>query len=307
MKVLIAEDDPTSRRILEAMLTKWGYSVQTAEDGREALEALKKENAPPIAVLDRLMPGIDGADLCRMVRESENGKGKYTYLILLTIKGSKDDIVSGMEAGADDYIAKPYDEQELRVRLSAGRRIIELHEELAEARNHLLEQSRTDPLTGALNRRAVMSELIGEMNSAHGTSPLSIALLDIDHFKSINDTHGHAAGDAVLKEFVLQIGSALRCDRFGRIGGEEFLIILPGAAEENLGEICERVLTTVDSGETVFNGSAIRATASIGAAAWDGKESLDILLARADKALYKAKKSGRNCVKISSQARYALV
>ena len=168
MKVLIAEDDPISRRILEAMLVKWGYCVVTAEDGEQALEALMAQGAPPIAILDRLMPGIDGANVCRKVREKENGTEKYTYLILLTIKGSKEDIVSGMEAGADDYIAKPYDEQELRVRLSAGRRIIDLHKELTTAKNHLLEQSRTDPLTGILNRRAVLSELHAQMARHHG-------------------------------------------------------------------------------------------------------------------------------------------
>lgn len=308
MKVLIAEDDPISRRILEAMLVKWGYCVVTAEDGEQALEALMAEGAPPIAILDRLMPGIDGANVCRKVREKENGTGKYTYLILLTIKGSKEDIVSGMEAGADDYIAKPYDEQELRVRLSAGRRIIDLHKELTTAKNHLLEQSRTDPLTGILNRRAVLSELHAQMARHHGESGrLSVALLDIDHFKNINDTYGHAAGDSVLKECVLQIESALRCDRFGRVGGEEFLIVLPRADESNLQAICGRILSMINSNAIIFNGISIRITASIGAAAWDGIESMDILLARADKALYLAKNSGRNCMKISIPAECAVM
>lgn len=308
MKVLIAEDDPTSRRILEAMLAKWGYCVITARDGDEALKAFAEEDAPSIAILDRLMPGTDGANVCRKVRDMEAGTGEYTYLILLTVKGSKEDIVSGMEAGADDYITKPYDEQELRVRLSAGRRIIDLHKELTTAKNHLLEQSRTDPLTGILNRRAVMSELLVEMARRQGESnQLSVALLDIDHFKNINDTHGHAAGDAVIIGCVLQIGSALRCDRFGRIGGEEFLIVLPRAAEDNLPAICGRILSMINSSATMFNGSAIRVTASIGAATWDGAESLDILLARADKALYAAKNSGRNCVKISGPAEFAVM
>ncbi|HLE18785.1 MAG TPA: GGDEF domain-containing protein, partial [Syntrophales bacterium] len=198
--------------------------------------------------------------------------------------------------------------QELRVRLSAGRRIIDLHKELTTAKNHLLEQSRTDPLTGILNRRAVLSELHAQMARHHGESGrLSVALLDIDHFKNINDTYGHAAGDSVLKECVLQIESALRCDRFGRVGGEEFLIVLPRADESNLQAICGRILSMINSNAIIFNGISIRITASIGAAAWDGIESMDILLARADKALYLAKNSGRNCMKISIPAECAVM
>lgn len=306
MKVLIADDDRVSCRILGAMLNKWGYCVTAAEDGDKALGALTAEDAPRIAILDRLMPGLDGANVCRKVREHENGSGRYTYLILLTVKGSKEDIVSGMEAGADDYITKPYDEQELRVRLSAGRRIIELHRDLTTAKNHLFEQSRTDPLTGILNRRAVLSELRAEMERHGGENgQLSVAMLDIDHFKKINDTYGHAAGDAVLKGCVLQIESALRCDRFGRVGGEEFLIVLPGTGETNLPAVCDRVLSMINSNALCFNGSSVRVTASIGAATWDGTESMDRLLARADKALYKAKNNGRNCVKVSVSAEHA--
>lgn len=302
MRVLIAEDDPTSCRILEAMLGRWGYSVVTAADGEQALEALTMENAPRMAILDRLMPGMDGVQVCGRIRQRENGTGRYTYLILLTVKGSKEDIVSGMEAGADDYIAKPYDEQELRVRLSAGRRIIELHEELTRAKDHLFEQSRTDPLTGILNRRAVLAELNAEMARCYREgSALSVALLDIDHFKSVNDTYGHAAGDVVLKGCVKQIESALRCDKFGRIGGEEFLVVLPGTDSVTLPLICNRILSAIDSDAVVFNEDAVRVTASIGAAVWDGKESVDILLSRSDKALYLAKESGRNCMKIADQ------
>jgi len=302
LRVLIAEDDPISCRILEAMLGRWGYSVVTAADGEQALEALTNEDAPRMAILDRLMPGMDGAQICGRIRERENGTGRYTYLILLTIKGSKEDIVSGMEAGADDYIAKPYDEQELRVRLSAGRRIIGLHEELSIAKDHLLEQSRTDPLTGILNRRAVLSELNVEMARCHlESSALSVALLDIDHFKIVNDTYGHATGDLVLRECVKHIASALRCDRLGRIGGEEFLIVLPGADSVSLQVICNRILSAIESNAVVCNENAVRVTASIGGATWDGKENIDILLSRSDKALYLAKESGRNCARIAEQ------
>jgi two-component system cell cycle response regulator len=301
MNVLIAEDDPTSRRILEAMLGKWGYGVVTAEDGNEALAALAAEGAPPIAILDRIMPGVDGADVCRKVRVVEAGAGRYTYLILLTVKDSKEDIVSGMEAGADDYITKPYDEQELRVRLSAGRRIIELHKELTAAKNNLLEQSRTDPLTGIRNRRAMLSELTSEMSRCLlEDSVLSVAILDIDFFKTVNDTYGHAAGDAVIRECAQRIGEALRCDNYGRIGGEEFLIVLPGACQRTLPLICGRILAAINSNRVVFEGNAINVTASIGAAAWDGLESMDLLLARSDRALYQAKGNGRNCLEISN-------
>ena len=303
MKVLIAEDDPTSRRILEAMLGKWGYAVTIAENGEQALAALAAADAPPIAILDRVMPGVDGAAVCRRVRSNEAGTGRYTYLILLTVKGSKEDIVSGMEAGADDYIAKPYDEQELRVRLSAGRRIIELHSELTATKNSLLEQSRTDPLTGVLNRRAVLSKLRTEMTRcASGESALGVALLDIDHFKSVNDTYGHASGDAVIIEFARRIGEALRCDNFGRIGGEEFLIVLPGACQDALHLVCGRILSAINSNGVNLNGSSLRVTASIGAAAWNGVESMDVLLARSDKALYLAKGNGRNRLEVAEPA-----
>lgn len=303
MRVLVAEDDPTSRRMIEAMLGKWGYDVETVADGEKALEALLAGDGPPLAVLDRLMPGLDGAEVCREVRAREKGTGGYTYLVILTVKGSKEDIISGMEAGADDYIAKPFDDQELRVRVSAGRRIIELQSELRKAKDFLFNQSRTDSLTGIFNRRAILSELQAEMSRCkrEGKS-LSVACFDVDHFKAINDAYGHAAGDEVLIECVRRISSTVRpYDKVGRTGGEEFLITLPGADEQGAASTCGRILGTVGHDGFAWNGLAIPVTASLGVATWDGRETLKDLIFRGDMALYKAKKNGRNCVERASK------
>lgn len=279
MKVLIAEDDPTSRRILEALLGRWGYEVVSACDGNEAWEILRAVDSPPLAVLDRMMPGLDGTEICQRVRTYETGTDRYTYLILLTVKGSKEDIVSGMEAGADDYVVKPFDEQELRVRTSAGRRVIELQAKLLEAKKHLFQQARTDSLTGILNRGALLSELELEMSrSQREKTALSLIMLDIDHFKKINDSYGHHVGDAVLKECVKRIGPILRpYDLFGRIGGEEFLIILPGADATGVFSVCKRILVTIGKDAIVLKENNLNVTVSLGVATLDGKENMEDL------------------------------
>lgn len=301
MKVLIAEDDPTSRRILEAMLSKWGYCVVSARDGNEAWNVLQAAEAPSLAVLDRMMPVIDGGEICQRVRLMEKGTDRYTYLILLTVKGAKEDIVSGMEAGADDYVVKPFDEQELRVRTLAGRRIIELQSKLLEAKRHLFQQARIDSLTGILNRGALLSELELEMSrSQREKTALSLIMLDLDHFKKINDSYGHHVGDAVLREFVKRISHILRpYDSFGRIGGEEFMIILPGADSSGVFSVCKRILEIIGKDAMVFKENNLNVTASLGVATVDGKENMEDLLARVDDALYKAKKKGRNCMELA--------
>lgn len=296
MKILVAEDDTTSRRILGAVLGKLGYDVITVADGSAAWEELKKKDPPRIAVLDWMMPGLSGPVLCSKVREK--GDEEYTYLILLSSNSGQDNIVDGMRAGADDYIIKPYNRQELEVRIKAGVRIIELQSELLAAKEEIRIQSQTDALTGISNRRAIFERLDGELNRAErDKKSLSIAMLDIDHFKVVNDTYGHQAGDAVLAECVARISDTIRpYDFIGRYGGEEFLLVLPGTDETTAAIVCERILEKVQTGPFVFNGVRIEFTVSIGLATWSGTEDVDRLIAASDKALYMAKDKGRNRV-----------
>jgi len=296
MKILIAEDDSTSRSILSAVLVKLGYDVIAVADGNEAWEELKKVYPPRIAVLDWMMPGFSGPVVCSKVREK--GDEEYTYLILLTSNSGQHDVVDGMKAGADDYIVKPYNRQELEVRVKAGTRIIELQNELLAAKEKIKIQSRTDTLTGIANRRAIFEHLDGELNRAEREKKsISIAMLDVDHFKAVNDTYGHQAGDAVLKECALRIsGSTRPYDILGRYGGEEFLLILPGTGEENAAIVCERILDNVQARPFCIDGLSIGVTISIGLATWSGREDVDKLVGAADKALYMAKEKGKNCV-----------
>ena len=298
MKILIAEDDATSRRILEAALTKWGYEVVSVADGTEAWEEMQKLDVPRLAILDWMMPEMEGVEVCKKLREKEKDQEQYTYLILLTSKGAKENIVSGMEAGADDYIIKPFDQHELRVRIRAGQRIIQLQSELLAAKQDLLLLSRTDPLTGIFNRRAILSQIEKELSRAkRENKKLSLSLLDIDHFKKINDTYGHISGDKVLRECVKRIGSAMRIyDSLGRIGGEEFLVVIPGAKGNDARAIGERIRSMIGDKDILVNGSSIRVTISQGVVTWDGNMSVDELIARADQALYQAKENGRNRV-----------
>lgn len=298
MRILIAEDDSTSRRILEAVLVKWGYEVISAIDGNEAWDKLSQKDAPKMAVLDWMMPGMEGVEICKKLREKQKDQEQYTYLILLTSKVSKESIINGMEAGADDYVVKPFDLYELRARIRAGQRIIQLQSELLVAKQDLLAQSRTDPLTGVFNRRAILSQLEIELPRAQREKKkVSISLLDIDHFKNVNDTYGHMAGDDVLRECVKRIGYAIRTyDSLGRFGGEEFLIVIPGTEESEAYAIGERIRSVIGRKDILVNGSRIPVTASQGLVTWDGNASIDDLIDRADKALYQAKENGRNQV-----------
>ncbi len=296
MKILVAEDDTTSRRILVAVLGKLGYEVVSVADGNEAWQELKQKDPPRIAVLDWMMPGLSGPVVCAKVREK--GDEEYTYLILLTSNSGQHDIVDGMKAGADDYIVKPYNRQELEVRVKAGARIIELQSELLLAKEKIRQQSRIDTLTGIANRRAIFEHLDGELNRAEReTKSISVAMLDIDRFKAVNDTYGHQAGDAVLAECVARISGAIRpYDLLGRYGGEEFLLVLPGTDESNAAIVCERILGVVQAEPFTLKGLKLEITLSIGLATWSGREDVDKLTAAADRALYMAKQKGRNRV-----------
>jgi two-component system cell cycle response regulator len=295
VRILIAEDDATSRMLLTRVLSRWGYDVLVTKDGAEAWEALQAQDAPRLAILDWMMPGMDGVDVCRRVRARESLQPPY--IILLTALGDKDSVVTGLEAGADDYVGKPYDPNELRARLEVGRRLIELNAELVEAQRALEILARTDALTGVLNRGAIVKELEKEAERAtrEGTR-FGLGMLDIDHFKRVNDTYGHSAGDAVLRAVVQRVLGVMRpYDTFGRFGGEEFLVLVPGPEEGELRDVLERLRDAIGSAPIVVDGHDLIVTASVGGATRDN-ETADALIARADDAMYAAKNQGRDRV-----------
>jgi two-component system cell cycle response regulator len=296
MKILIAEDDLLSRKMLESILSKLGYEVLAVDSGSKAWDILSSESSPQIAILDWMMPGMDGPEVCSKIRQRESGIDQYTYIILLTAKTEKKDLIAGMESGADDYISKPFDTHELGVRVRAGQRVIELQNQLRNEKEKHLILSMTDGLTGILNRRALYEALEREiLRAGRERTPLSIIMLDIDFFKKINDGHGHNTGDVVLKELVRRILAELRpYDTFGRYGGEEFIVLLPGAYMYEVLAVSERIRGAIRNTPFDVGTACLPVTASFGVAEFDFKENSDALIKRADVALYKAKKNGRD-------------
>jgi diguanylate cyclase (GGDEF)-like protein len=298
MKVLIADDSATSRAMLRKSLARWGYEVVMAENGAEAWEILEKQDAPPMAILDWVMPHMTGPDVCRKVRETR--REPYTYILLLTSKNSKDETVEGLEAGADDYIVKPFDQQELSVRLRAGKRIIDLQLTLMQAREELREKASKDLLTMLHNRAAIVANLETEIARCHRDHrSVGVVLLDIDHFKKVNDTYGHFAGDAVLRETAARLKTSMRAyDQVGRYGGEEFLVVLPNCDMEQARNQAERMRQRLQESKILADaGIEIPVTASFGVTISDlSDRKPDVFVRVADEALYRAKGSGRNRV-----------
>jgi len=295
MGILIAEDDAVSRRMLEATLKKWGYDVVVTEDGDKAWEVLQREDAPRLAILDWVMPGLHGPQICRAVRSL--GDQRYVYLLLLTAKSEKEDLVKGLEAGADDFLTKPFDAEELRARLRAGIRILDLQETLRVQATH-------DSLTGLWNRGATLDLLRRELSRGErqGT-PVTVIMADIDHFKQVNDMYGHLTGDMVLREVAHRLSSAVRgYDVTGRFGGEEFLIVFPGCTAQNAILQAERLRARILKEPVDTPEGPIPVTLSLGVAASEPVTEVDpdLLLRAADTALYRAKSRGRNCVELAT-------
>ncbi len=301
MKILIAEDDPVYCYMLESMLCTWGYNVLACSSGSEAWQILRTENAPRLVILDWIIPGMDGVEICRKVREMTGEP--YIYIILLTVMDNKEDIIKGMEAGADDYITKPFHAQELKVRLRAGRRILDMQDELIASRETLRVMATRDPLTGLLNRAAIMDALRRKMEQARREKGhVGIALSDIDYFKKVNDTFGHIAGDAVLRETAKRICSSLRpYDEIGRYGGEEFLIVMPGCDSLNAVKNAERLRACVGKSAMDTSEGMIPITICLGVTAitYGNTVEVDTLIRTVDKGLYKAKAGGRNRVELA--------
>ena len=302
MKILIADDSIVSRHLLEATLRKWGYDVMVACDGAEALELLQRQDAPALIILDWMMPGMTGVEVCRRIRERDSEP--YTYILLLTSKSQKEDLIEGMDAGADDYITKPFDQNELQVRLRAGTRLVDLQSQLLKAREDLRDQATRDSLTRLWNRSSILNELGRELaRSEREARPLGVVIVDLDHFKHINDTYGHLAGDAVLREAARRMQNSIRqYDSIGRYGGEEFLILFPGCSQDDCFAQADRLRRQLGQTEMAVNETSLRVTASFGVTiAMPGENwSQEALIRRADEALYVAKKSGRNRVEVLS-------
>jgi diguanylate cyclase (GGDEF)-like protein len=301
MRVLVAEDDPVCRRVLEATLGSWGYEPVVTGDGAAAWQLLQAEDPPRMAILDWVMPGLDGNEICRMVRGRPGER--YIYLLLLTAKTHKADLLRGLEAGADDYLIKPFDPPELRARLATGRRIVSLQSELIAAREAMSRQAAQDTLTGLANRAAILNALQRELHRAGGGgTPVGVVMADLDHFKRVNDTFGHLAGDAVLRETASRMAAALRPgDRVGRYGGEEFLIVLPGCDEAGTRAVAERLRTALAGDPVVYEHKSIPVTLSLGAVIYrdSHRDDMGALLKAADAALYRAKAAGRNCLVVA--------
>jgi diguanylate cyclase (GGDEF)-like protein len=300
MKVLIAEDEPVSRRRLEAFLTGWGYSVSSTADGAEALRMLETADSPRLVLLDRMMPGMDGLEVCRAVRRS--GAEPYAYIILLTGRDLHDEVLEGFEAGADDYITKPFASQDLQARVRTGARIVKLQEELIAAREQLRVQATYDPLTGLLNRGAFFDNLDKDVAWAtRHKACLALVMADLDHFKEINDSFGHVAGDAVLREAARRLRGALRAsDSIGRYGGEEFIISSVGCPPSHAGGLAERFRLSVSAEPIEASGTMIPVTLSLGVAVTSDMAHAEHLLSAADDALYRAKHGGKNRVEIAA-------
>jgi two-component system, cell cycle response regulator len=296
MRVLIAEDDPVHRRLIEHLLEGWGYTVLAAADGAAAWRLLESEPAIPLVIADWEMPEMDGLALCRAIRGRFTEP--YVYVILLTARDERDDMLQGFEAGADDYLTKPVHHSELNARIRAAKRILDLQQKLLEAQERLRVQAMYDALTGIFNRGAVFEALRQELDRAkRQQSPLAAIMIDLDHFKQVNDQHGHLVGDQVLRETAQRIRRAVRkYDTVGRYGGEEFLVVAPGFAGAAAMDFAERLRLAFASSPIQTSGPAIPVTLSLGVVAVERGWSVELtdLLSAADDALYRAKSGGRN-------------
>jgi diguanylate cyclase (GGDEF)-like protein len=279
---------------LAAVLKDWGFTPVLVSDGNAAWEVLQYPGAPRLALLDWNMPGINGLEVCRQVRRLKTTEPPY--IILLSASDQEEDILSGLKAGADDYLAKPHDNAQLFARIEVGRRMVEMRAEMNRVKSALMYQTAHDHLTAILNRRAVLNVLDKEFTrSLREGSRLSIGFLDIDHFKKINDTFGHQVGDEVLCGLVRLIESNIRIyDCVGRYGGEKFLVITPGKKDTTEKEIYERLCRVISETEMKTSAGPVSITVSAGVACRKEKDTVDSLLDASAQALYRAGSQGGN-------------
>jgi two-component system cell cycle response regulator len=302
MRILIADDELMSQKLLQKTLERAGYEVTAVENGRLAAEQLCPANGPRLALLDWVMPELDGPGVCREVRKRK--EQLYVYMVLLTSKESKEDVVAGLESGADDYLTKPFDPEELKARLRTGLRILSLEDRLVEAREQMRFQATHDGLTGLWNRGMIMDLLGRELaRSMREHFSTVILMCDLDHFKSVNDTYGHLVGDDVLRETAKRLLASVRSyDFVGRYGGEEFLVVLNNCNPAYALARAEEIRKAIALKPMPSSSGPVPITMSLGLLLnqeW-GRRPAEELLHEADAALYAAKAAGRNCVRVAS-------
>jgi two-component system cell cycle response regulator len=296
MRILIAEDDATSRTVLAGVLRKEGHQVEATVNGAEAWQALQKPEAPALVILDWEMPGMDGPDVVRRVRALETDSPPY--ILMLTSRSGKADIIAGLDAGANDYLSKPFHPGELRARVEVGRRMVEMQAALIASREALAQEATHDPLTGMLNRRAILERLHQELTRAgRNGDTWAVGMCDIDHFKQVNDTYGHQTGDEVLRGIAGVLNDSLRpYDSVGRLGGEEFLVLAQIKASTDSVSVFGRLCTRVAESKLTTRSGELSVTVSIGVACGTAGSTVDGVLEAADAAMYRAKHEGRNRV-----------
>ena len=301
MKVLIADDDGMSRRLLEKTLEREGYKVIAVDNGRLALQQLSLPDGPRLALLDWMMPELDGPGVCLEVRKQH--ERPYVHIVLLTSRGSKEDVVAGLEAGADDYLTKPWNPAELTARLRVGQRILQLEDRLVEARETMRFKATHDPLTSLFNRGVIVDLLARELTRTRREKGCTVVMLgDIDHFKDVNDKYGHVVGDEVLREIALRLMASIRSyDLVGRYGGEEFLIVLSNCDSSHAVARAEEVRNGIVTHPVRTIRGPLPITMSLGVLStrdW-GLHLVEDILIETDLALYQAKADGRNCVRLA--------
>lgn len=297
MQALVVDDSAVYRKLIGDHLRSWDFGVTLAETGSEAWQILEQKDAPKLVLLDWVLPDLDGIELCQRIRQA-GSSGPYVYVILLTSKEGRQNMLDAMQAGADDFLVKPFDELELKARLLVGKRILDLQDELVSARESMRHAATHDSLTGLLNRGEIINMLERELERARRErKPVGVVLGDIDHFKSVNDTLGHLFGDEALREIGRRLRAQLRIyDGVGRYGGEEFLMVLPTCDLPHALARANELREVIASAPVLCSGEERLITMSMGVAvsACDGKNELETLLNQADAGLYAAKDNGRN-------------
>jgi diguanylate cyclase (GGDEF)-like protein len=301
MRILIADDEAVSRHLLQKTLERAGYEVLAVENGRQAADQLCATNGPKLALLDWVMPELDGPGVCKEVRKRK--EQSYVYMVLLTSKEAKEDVVAGLGSGADDYLTKPFDPEELKARLRTGLRILNLEDRLVEAREEMRFRATHDALTSLWNRGMILELLGRELSRSHRERvSTAILLCDLDHFKNVNDTYGHLAGDEVLRETARRLLSSVRSyDFVGRYGGEEFLIALNNCDPAFGVARAEQIRKSIEGRPVQTSNGLVSVTMSLGVLLsheW-GALPVEELLQEVDVALYAAKGAGRNCVRLA--------
>ena len=301
MKVLVADDNAVSRRLLQTALGNWGYQVLAVGDGNAAWRVLQGDDPPEMVILDWVMPGLGGDQICRQLRHGS--RARYTFVLMLTARQHHDDVIRALEAGADDCLSKPFNPAELRARLNTGRRILQLQNELIGAREAMRRQATRDSLTGVYNHAAIVEILDRELIRARREKrPMGVVLADLDHFKCVNDTHGHLVGDAVLRAVSDRAIAAMRpYDLIGRYGGEEFMVVLPGCDGPATLKVCERIRGRIAELPVAVDDLSVEVSISLGATVFGPPWTADAvaLMRAADASMYRAKSAGRDRVEFA--------